>query len=118
AYYVALFLSLALIGLTPALQVQQNTAWGTKIPVTAGAILAHLLLIHNVLPDWIFKIDGPMWSVAIEWQIYFLFPSLLLPLLRRTNMLVTVLLTTLISLLPHMLLPRSFKLDFTHPWFL
>jgi peptidoglycan/LPS O-acetylase OafA/YrhL len=118
AYYVALFLTLALIALTPALQTPQNTAWDTKIPVTTGAIISHLLLIHNVVPDWIFKIDGPMWSIAIEWQIYFLFPTLLLPLVRRTNIVVTVVVATVISLLPHVLLPRSFNLDFTHPWFL
>jgi peptidoglycan/LPS O-acetylase OafA/YrhL len=118
AYYVALFLSLALISVTPALQTQQNTAWDTKIPVTTGAIISHLLLIHNILPDWIFKIDGPMWSVAIEWQIYFLFPTLLLPILRRTNMLITTGIVTAIALLPHFLLPRSINLDFTHPWFL
>lgn len=118
AYYVALLLSLALIGLTPALQIPQNTAWDTKIPVTFGAIIAHLLLIQNVLPDWIFKIDGPMWSVAIEWQIYFLFPTLLLPILRRTNVAITVVVATVISLLPHVLLPRSINFDFSHPWFL
>jgi peptidoglycan/LPS O-acetylase OafA/YrhL len=118
AYYMALFLSLALIGLVPALQTQQGTAWDTKVPVTIGAVISHLLLIHNALPDWIFKIDGPMWSIAIEWQIYFLFPTLLLPLLRRTNMLVTVLSAITLSLLPHFLLPRSYNLDFSHPWFL
>jgi peptidoglycan/LPS O-acetylase OafA/YrhL len=118
AYYVALFLTLALISMTPSLQTPQNTAWDTKIPVTVGAIISHLLLIHNMLPDWIFKIDGPMWSVAIEWQIYFLFPMLLLPLVRRTNIVITVAVAMLISLLPHFLLPRSINLDFTHPWFL
>jgi peptidoglycan/LPS O-acetylase OafA/YrhL len=117
AYYVALLFSLVLIASTPALQTAQNTAWDTKIPVSAGAIIAHLLLIHNFLPDWIFKIDGPMWSVAIEWQIYFLFPTVLLPLMRRTSIVVTVVVAMLISLLPHFLLPQSINLDFMHPWF-
>jgi peptidoglycan/LPS O-acetylase OafA/YrhL len=36
------------------------------------------------------KIDPPLWSIGVEWQIYFLMPLLFLPLLRgmgRTGML-------------------------------
>jgi peptidoglycan/LPS O-acetylase OafA/YrhL len=118
AYYATLLLSLALIALVPALQVPQNTAWDTKIPVTTGSIIAHMLLVHNIHPDWIYKIDGPMWSIAIEWQIYFLFPALLLPILRRSNMIVTVGLAMALGTLPHLVLPKAINLDLMHPWFL
>lgn len=117
-YYVALLLSLLLISLVPALQTPQQTDWDTKIPVTAGAIFAHLLMLQNLSPDWLFKINGPMWSVAIEWQIYFIFPLLLLPILRRTNMAVAAAVAMILGLLPHFLLPHAVNFDHSHPWFL
>jgi peptidoglycan/LPS O-acetylase OafA/YrhL len=118
SYYVMLLLSLGLIALVPVLQTQQNTDWDVKLPVTAGAIISHLLLVHNFSPDWIYKIDGPMWSISVEWQIYFLFPALLLPILRRSNMVMMVGVALALGLLPHFLLPAPFRIDFTHPWFL
>jgi peptidoglycan/LPS O-acetylase OafA/YrhL len=118
AYYAALLLNLALIALVPVLQTQQNTSWDNKVPVTIGAIVSHLLLVHNFNPEWLFKINGPMWSIAVEWQIYFLFPILLLPLWRRTNMVVTVIVALLIGVAPHFLLPDSLSIDHSNPWFL
>lgn len=117
-YYAALLLALGVIALAPALQTPQGTAWDTKLPITLDAVMAHLLLIHNLRPDWIFRIDGPMWSVSVEWQIYFLFPAILLPILRRTNMALTVVAALALGLLPHLLLPASMGLDDSHLWFL
>lgn len=117
-YYVALLLSLLLISLVPALQTPQQTDWDTKIPIDAGAIFSHLLMVQNARPDWLFKINGPMWSVAIEWQIYFVFPIVLLPVLRRTNMAVTVAVAMALGLLPHFALPHAANFDHSHPWFL
>jgi peptidoglycan/LPS O-acetylase OafA/YrhL len=77
-YYVAIAFFLALIAVLPILQTSQNTAWDSKIPITWQSIVSHLLLVHNFSTDWIYKIDGPMWSVATEWQIYFIFPVLIL----------------------------------------
>ena len=118
SYYAALFLFLGLIVLFPVLQTPHNTMWDTKIPVTIGGIISHLLLIHNLRPYWVYKIDGPMWSVATEWQIYFLFPTLLLPILRRSNIVVTIGLALIVGTLPHFLLPPSINLDDVHPWFI
>jgi peptidoglycan/LPS O-acetylase OafA/YrhL len=58
--------------------------------VTAGDYLSHLFLVHNVSPVWAFRINYPMWTVATEWQIYFLFPLLLLPLWRRFGIMAAV----------------------------
>lgn len=118
SYYVALLLSLLLIAFIPVLQSPSHTAWDNKIPLSFEAILAHVLLLHNLHPEWLFKISGPLWSIVIEWQIYFLFPLLLLPILRRSNMLVMVLSALLIGLLPHYLLPEAYSIDYSHPWFL
>jgi peptidoglycan/LPS O-acetylase OafA/YrhL len=83
-YFAALGVSLAFIGAVPALQVAHGTTWDDSLPAfDAGAIGSHLLLVHNWFPKWKVQINGPLWSVATEWQIYFFFPLLLLPLWRR-----------------------------------
>jgi len=46
--------------------------------------LSHALLIHDLLSiNHVYGINGALWSVATEWQIYFFFPLLLLPLWKR-----------------------------------
>ncbi len=83
-YYAALLISLALIWAFSARIDQIGTFWSTMKPINAKIIISHLLLIHNFSNDWISRIDAPMWSVATEWQIYFLFPLVLLPIYRRS----------------------------------
>lgn len=116
-YYAALVLTLGLIALVPALQVQSGTAWDTKVPVTLASIVSHLFLVHNLHAGWIYKINGPMWSIAMEWQIYFLFPLVLLPILRRSNIVVTIIAALVAGTLPHFLLPAGHNLDDAHFWF-
>jgi peptidoglycan/LPS O-acetylase OafA/YrhL len=77
-YYAALALCLAVIALVPALRTPGGTLWDDSLPaLTSGVILSHFALVHNLSEEWIGKIDGPLWSVATEWQIYFAFPILL-----------------------------------------
>lgn len=83
AYFAALALCLAVIRLVPAMQVRSGLRWDVALPITKGAVVSHLLLLHNLRPQWNFGIDPPMWSVATEWQIYFALPLLLLPIWRR-----------------------------------
>jgi peptidoglycan/LPS O-acetylase OafA/YrhL len=90
AYYAAVFLSLTFnlyskefvtsllhggMNLEKVLALMPGLNWGVIFP--------HLLLINNyfdispeVMPNY------PLWSVALEWQIYFVFAILLLPLWR------------------------------------
>lgn len=83
-YYAALLLTLLAIAVLPGLRVGYNPEWNNALPAwTARAISAHLLLLHNLNTNWILKINPPMWTVATEWQIYFLFPLFLLPMWRR-----------------------------------
>lgn len=82
-YYAALALFGVLILLVPVLATKQDTAWDSKIPVTWDGVLSHLLVIHNFNADWIYQINGPAWSVATEWQLYFALPLLLLPIWRK-----------------------------------
>jgi peptidoglycan/LPS O-acetylase OafA/YrhL len=84
-YYAALFFSLLLSALIPAtLMSATGWHWNSGQPAfTIDGILSHILLLHNLKGKWMFSINPPMWSVALEWQIYFVFAFLLLPIWRR-----------------------------------
>jgi len=102
-YFAALGLSLAAIALLPALRdlSHSDALWNVSLPAfTPGVIVSHLLLIHNFNPDWHSKIDYPMWSVATEWQIYFLFPLVLLPVWKRLGAAAAVAVGFVIGLVP------------------
>jgi peptidoglycan/LPS O-acetylase OafA/YrhL len=58
----------------PALQVGR---WRQVGPIDTGVILSHVLLIHNLIPRYATKIDYPMWSIGLEWQLYLLFPTMI-----------------------------------------
>jgi peptidoglycan/LPS O-acetylase OafA/YrhL len=109
-YYAALALSLA------AAAVMAGGAWQDDPAISAGAIGSHLLLIHNLWPQWMFAINGPMWSVATEWQIYFFFAALLLPIWRARGIGTAIAAAFLVGYTPHFLFHKW--LDPVAPWFL
>ncbi|HEY1923547.1 MAG TPA: acyltransferase [Tepidisphaeraceae bacterium] len=90
-YYASLIISIALILLIPLLRGPVSPEWVDAGPAFSGKnpalgatdLTAHLLLVHNLSWHWASKIDPPMWTIATEWQIYFLFPLILLPVWRR-----------------------------------
>ncbi len=88
-YYAALVFSVVVMAFTPWVHRVANWTggenwWNNQFPVLApGVIVSHLLLLHNRSALWFEKINGPLWSIAVEWQIYFLLPLLLLPLWRK-----------------------------------
>lgn len=108
-YYAALVLSLLLIGVTQG--------WNLTLPAFKPEILiSHFLLLHNLHPDWRFQINYPMWSIATEWQIYFFFPVLLLPVWRQYGIVAVVLAAFAVGYAPHFLL--NGYLDWAVPWYL
>ncbi|MEV7631647.1 acyltransferase [Microbacterium sp. NPDC089318] len=111
-YYAALGLSLLLVLCVPAMQQPSGTQWDSKVPITTGDVVAHLFLVHDFSADWIGKINGPLWSVAVEWHIYFLLPFVLLPLWRRIGGLSTTVLMLGVSFA---LAALDFG-TFAHPW--
>ena len=91
-YYAALVIISSLIFLLPTLKQPLNVEWSNALPaLTLSALSSHILLVQNLNKDWLLKIDPPMWSVATEWQIYFIFPLLLLPVWRRFGNGITIL---------------------------
>jgi peptidoglycan/LPS O-acetylase OafA/YrhL len=44
---------------------------------TVGDVLTHVLMIHNLFPQWLLSINGAWWTLALEVQFYLLFPMLI-----------------------------------------
>jgi peptidoglycan/LPS O-acetylase OafA/YrhL len=83
-YYIAIAFTLLMALLIPAMRTvdaAHPAYWDScaRGIFDGKTIVTHLLLIQSWGP-WAIRIDGPMWSVAVEWQIYLLFPLLILPL--------------------------------------
>ena len=87
-YFAALAGSLGALAGVAALRAPSGTIWDDSLPgLDLAAVASHLLVVHNWWPTLAYQINGPLWSVASEWQIYFFFPLLLLPVWRRWGML-------------------------------
>lgn len=118
-YYAAVFLSLLLIALTSKWRQIVGASWSDMTPAfTPGVLVSHLLLFHNLNQSWILKIDSPMWSVAMEWQIYFIFALLLLPIWKRWGIGAALVVAFIFGLAPHFLIPTKYNLDSTCPWYI
>jgi peptidoglycan/LPS O-acetylase OafA/YrhL len=85
---------------------------------TITGVLSHFVLLHNLKRSWVLVVDSPMWTVATEWQIYFFFPLVLLPLWRRFGMATAVAAAVLLGLLPVLLRYDSADMGTWCPWFL
>jgi len=84
--YLAIGSMCLVMAAIPALQVGR---WEITGPVDAGAIASHLLFVHNLFPQYYSKIDYPMWSIGLEWQLYLVFPLLIAAFRRRGGVIVT-----------------------------
>lgn len=69
-YYAAVLLSLG-IGY---LITQFPGGHPAEILPSPQSVLAHLLLLQDALPGWLFSVNGALWTISVEWRIYFLFP--------------------------------------------
>lgn len=84
------------------------------LPVTWQTVMAHVLLIHNWSRDWMYKINGVLWSIAIEAQLYLVFP-LIIALLWKVGRLLTTAMAFAVILVPMTLFGG---LDSFSPWYL
>ena len=76
-YWGALALSLLLA--TTVISTDTGTHWDAALPVTVKAVVLHALLLQDFSGTG--QINHALWSIALEWHIYFFFPLILL--LRR-----------------------------------
>ncbi|MEH1807923.1 acyltransferase family protein [Nostoc sp.] len=122
-YYIALFICL-LIGAVvficekfTSFRWNEVAGFGSFSPkFSLIDVLSHLLLVHNLSESTYITINSPMWSIPTEWQMYFLFPLLLLPIWRRFGLLMVVIIAFVIGLIPIYLL-NGF-LEQANPWLL
>ncbi len=114
-YYAALGFSLLALFCMPNLSNDATMSYHSVTPVTGEVFWSHALLIHNLLPEWVGKINNAHWSVALEWQIYFLFPAILLPLWRRGGLIALLGATAFLGVMPHFV--HGFG-EWTAPWML
>lgn len=110
-YYAALALSLFLLWAIPSLSA------GRPLPeLESLAVTTHLLLVHNWLPLVAYKINGPHWSVATEFQIYVIYALALLPLYRRFGPRWLTLIAVIVGYAPWVLAPEASHV--AAPWYL
>lgn len=81
AYYGCLLIS-TVVALTVTTSQGEAMPFRMYLPVTVENFLAHLFLVHNWSPAWMYKINGVLWSIAVEIQLYVLFPLLVALLFR------------------------------------
>lgn len=79
-YYAALILLLLVNNFWPV------AAWGRHpvglTPEVPWQVMAtNFLLLHDLFPDYN-SLNGPFWSIATEWHLYFVFPALVWVLYR------------------------------------
>ena len=118
-YYLALALSVAVVVGVSRLQARGFGAGEPIEALTAGGILSHLLMVHNLSGAWAGQANAALWSVATEWQIYFFFPLLLLPLWKRFGMAAAVGGSAAVGILPLLLYPPlHHALEQACPWYL
>jgi len=100
-YYAALAISVIVDAFVLRMGEESRFATGIRPgEINLASILAHLALIHNIHALWHGDYNMAMWSVATEWQIYFLLPSLLLPVWRRFGISGMVITGVTLGLLP------------------
>lgn len=78
-YMVALGLSMILF----AVDARYRDSIAFSPGFTPGNVLSHLALVHNWSREWRWAFDPPLWTTALEFQIYFVFALVLLPVWRR-----------------------------------
>jgi peptidoglycan/LPS O-acetylase OafA/YrhL len=116
-YYAALVLSILAMWLLGAALGEQNRPRQPQSAFGPGDVFSHAFLVHNLSQHWMETINGPLWSVALEYQIYFLFPLVLLPVGRRFGVGAAVAAGFAIGLAP-LVLPAEWNLRWTFPWYL
>ena len=73
-YYFSMALSIVLI--VTLIGRQTGSHWDISVPLTARGLLIHLFLLQNLVQSY--NINHVLWSTAVEFQIYLVFPLLVI----------------------------------------
>jgi peptidoglycan/LPS O-acetylase OafA/YrhL len=73
-YWVALVLSA--LGVAFLIGSRTGSHWDTALPVTRQDLLGHLFLVQDLTGNP-YAVNHALWSIAVEWHLYALFPALL-----------------------------------------
>lgn len=103
AYWAALALSTVLF----AVIISPETSGSTLV----RSVVVHGLLIQDIIPS--VDPNGAFWSIAVEWQIYFLFPVILW-VARRWSLMAAVTLTVSVVVGAHVLADTVSAFDGIH----
>ncbi len=76
AYFASIPLVMSLIWLEHSLAARHLWPSQTFQSATFADLWTHLLFVHNLSPDHVSTINGSYWSLALEFQLYLLFPLL------------------------------------------
>jgi peptidoglycan/LPS O-acetylase OafA/YrhL len=102
-YFFCLAVSLLFIKFF--LHKKTGTDWDTTFPVTREGLLLHILLLQDCLSSTSNQINHSLWSISVEWRIYFVFPLMVVAWRKIgglfTTSIFTFLSVSLIFLLPH-----------------
>lgn len=110
AYYA----SLALLSL--AVAWGGALAWATFPPFEGWDVGVHALLVHNLHGRTIWTLNGAYWSLALEWQLYVVFP--LLVVLARRAPIALLAASAVVTVFGPGLLARAFPIFLSTPaWF-
>jgi peptidoglycan/LPS O-acetylase OafA/YrhL len=112
AYYAALLLSYV-VCLYITIPNGANLPFRTYVPVTGDGLWAHIFMVQNWSPDWMYKINGVLWSIGIEAQLYLLFPFMIL-LMQKGSPLLLLIAVTIPTILVINFVPGAGK---TYSWF-
>jgi peptidoglycan/LPS O-acetylase OafA/YrhL len=112
-YYAALALTVAYIAFFA--HQATGTVWDTNLPMTRSGLIAHLLLVHDLpLGQTGGMILYPVWSIAVEFQVYFFMPVIVLAM-RRFGDAIAAASAVLFGIALH-LVSRG-ALDSATPWY-
>jgi peptidoglycan/LPS O-acetylase OafA/YrhL len=111
-YYGAIVISAVLF-----IAWERLTHEPARLSHVAAAAALHAALVHNLISQRVSSsLNGAMWSIALECQIYVVFALLLIPLVRRIGLLATVAVALILGVIPHYALHGRW--DWTQPWLL
>lgn len=108
-YFSLLFSAIILVapviaGLLPLSSLKNAWHW-----------ISHGLLIHNLRFETAYSLNTALWSIATEWQIYFFFPFLLLPIWKRYGNFAAILAGSFVGLALWAIFPSIWP---ACPWFI